>query len=187
MNIGIFRGRARAVSQPAPAPMVGGGGSVAVDLAKEEARLSARIEAIRALALNRNAAVDLSNYLESSAAGWTGAARDVVAFTVPVGMVFIVERIAVAFSDPAYDNGGWLGWRPAINGGAVAFVGRQDSGWITGGYGSMSRPLDVSGIVCSAHQTFSIQVVDLDATFGEFVYIGARFGGRLVDTSDAEA
>lgn len=186
MNRGIFRGRARAVSQPDPAPVVGGGGSVVVDLAKEEARLSARVEAIRALSLGRNSAVDLSNYLASAGGTFVGQAVTVLSFVVPVSMVLIVERIAVAFSDPVFDNGGWLGWRPAINGGAVPYVGRQDQGWILGGYGSMSRPLEVSGIVCSAHQTFSIQVVNLD-TFDDFVYIGARFGGRLVDTSDAEA
>lgn len=143
----------------------------------EELQVRARIAERRGV----TKPVDLSGSVDDL---WTNAQNqpvDVVSFTAPPGSVFEVTGAAIVFSEPIFNSGRFLGWRFAVNGARVPYVGEQGQDWVAGSYGTLTDPVQMRSVTVVQGSTFSIQAAVLSAFFEEFVVVTGRLMGRLLD------
>lgn len=123
-------------------------------------------------------ALDVSNQIEHPSD--IGAPINLIAFTVPNGMIAVIRKVGVYYSEPTVPMTLAVGWRIAVNNYRVPYVfhtgGTEDYCFTS--FGDVSNPLEIEELWVQANQTVAIQVRAF-FTFNDHCVMVGRLSGRL--------
>lgn len=123
-------------------------------------------------------ALDVSNQIEHPAD--IGAPINLVTFTVPNGMIAVVRKLGVYYSEPTVPMTLAVGWRVTVNNYRVPYIvhtgGTEDYCFTS--FGDVANPLEVEELWVQANQTVAIQVRAF-FTFNDHCVMVGRLSGRL--------
>ncbi|GAH49288.1 unnamed protein product, partial [marine sediment metagenome] len=106
-----------------------------------------------------------------------------ISFTVPVGLVAGINRLAVVYSNPQAPMTISIGWRLVVNAGRVAHV-RNTTTFPLGedysynSFSDLSMPREISTVWIQSGETIGIELTDR-WNFGLFILMSGRLAGRL--------
>lgn len=108
----------------------------------------------------------------------TGAPIDLVTYTVPEGLVAVVNAVGVFYSEPIVPMTVSVGWRIVVNRGRVPNIihtgGNEDYYYTS--FGDIMDPMPIRELWVQAGQTISIQVRAFFGFDDHLVMIGAMSG-----------
>jgi len=118
----------------------------------------------------------------------TGAPMNLVAFTVPRGMVAVIDAIGVFYSEPIVPMTLAVGWRVAVNDYRVPYIvhtgGTEDYNFTS--FGDTISPMKIRELWVQADQTVAIQVRAF-FTFNDHLIMIGRLSGRLFKPANPNA
>ena len=110
--------------------------------------------------------------------------QNLVAFTVPTGLVAGINKIAVVYSNPFVGMSMSIGWRLVVNDGRVENVRNVayfplGADYSYNSFSDLSTPREVSTVWIQSGETIAIEVTDRVGAFNVHLVISGRLAGRL--------
>jgi hypothetical protein len=130
--------------------------------------------------------VDQFNLLTNPTLGPAGTPVNLVSFQVPSGYVFEVRAVAITYHDQLIHQGDWVSWRFAVNNSRPPFIGAQGQEFNPGGFGRVTRPVEIGPIRVQAGQLAQLQIACFNANFitaQPYLVVSGRMQGVLRSTT----
>ncbi len=111
-------------------------------------------------------------------------AQNLVAFTVPTGLVAGINRLAVVYSNPQVSVTITIGWRLVVNAGRVPHVINSTTfpfgeDFSYNSYSDLSTPREISTVWVQSGETIAIELTDRFPVFGLHLVLSGRLAGKL--------
>lgn len=142
--------------------------------------LRARAVAISEALIHRgpDEVVDLIGQLANPVGAVPVVPVNVVAFQVPVNLVFLVDEVTIWFSEPMVPMSINLGWYLTINDNRLPYFNNTAAVYNAHGHGNLASGLVVRRLWVQSQEVFALTLYPIGA-FGEQCLVMGRIAGRL--------
>jgi len=132
--------------------------------------------------------VDLTNYIVNPADVTFPVVTPIqlLNFRVPIGLVLVVKKIGVTYSNPVVAMTQTVGWRVIVNGHRVPWIFQTTDDYFYTSYGTVSQPLEVEPLVVQSGSLLALEVYPRFA-FANALTVSGRFSGKLLKPATPDA
>lgn len=100
-------------------------------------------------------------------------------YVVPQGMIAMINRVGVIYSEPIISMTESVGWRLTVNGSSPPNILYGQSNYYWHSLGSLERPMEIEPLWCQSGELIRVEISALAALFNERLCVTGRISGRL--------